>query len=293
MIKLAVMPIVVVCSFLLLSACTLPSGENVFDDERQEQGQDREEVDLNESDDSISLETAINRTQSDLLERFWFRAHIANNIEKRRNTHMTLNGIVERPHGYYMHNSLLTERYEYYRWDDQTYIRQNSNWFRGREPQLPFDIFYGFDEWGDYVDDAEVIGEDDVLGIPTHVHEMELSGTELLEIDSPTLNELIDVDSENLSSILEDTTLRVLFYVGDVAKSTDNQLVLPIIYKYQTWIQMPIPGAGYMEQEVQYFIFRVNDEQAELIDVDEIEKYLIEIDDTIDELEEELEEEID
>src|SRR5690625_3784516 len=153
-------------TLFLLTACTLPSGENVFVHVEEEAS--------TVSSSSVSLEEAIAHTESDLLERFWFRAHVANNIEKRRITHMTTNGIVVRPDGYYMNNSFITKPYEYYRLDDDVYIRNNNNWFRGREPSLPFDPFYGFDVWKPVLNKATVIREDDVLSIPVHVHEIEL-----------------------------------------------------------------------------------------------------------------------
>lgn len=271
---------------LFLSGCTVKSGLNVFDS-----AVETSLAVIDEERQLVSLADAITHTQSDLVEKFWFRAHIANNIEKRRTTYMTVNGIVIRPHGYYMHNRLVAQPFEYYRWDDQVYVRQNENWFRGREPSLPFDVFYGFDYWLDYAEQATLIGEDEVLSVPTFVYELELSGDEWLTMDVPMFHDL-KVEMEKIKPLLAETKVRVLFYVGQEERSTEQKEILPIIYKYQTWIQMPIPGAGYMEQEVQHFIFRVNEDNVEMNTVEELEKYVIEIDDMLEMMEEELDREV-
>lgn len=271
---------------LLLSGCTLQSGLNVFDS-AVETGF----AVVDEEKDVVPLLEAIQQTQSDLVKKFWFRAHIANNIEKRRTTYMTVNGIVIRPHGYYMHNRLVAQPFEYYRWDDQVYVRHEEQWYPGREPSLPFDVFYGFDYWETYVDKAQLIGEDEVLSIPTHVYELQLSGRELLDMDVPMFRDLKS-DIEKIKALVDETKVRVLFYVGQASESNEQRDILPIIYKYQTWIQMPIPGAGYMEQEVQHFIFRVNEDNVEMNSVEEIEKYLIDYDEMMKMMEDKLAREV-
>lgn len=269
-------------AILVLSGCTVKSGPKVFDT-AEETGF----APVDEEKEAVSLLEAIQHTQSDLVEKFWFRAHIANNIEKRRTTYMTVNGIVIRPHGYYMHNRLVAQPFEYYRWDDQVYIRHEEEWYPGREPSLPFDVFYGFQFWEPYVEKARLVGEDEVLSIPTHVYEIELNGRELLDMDVPMFGDL-KRDMEKIEALIEETRVRVLFYVGQVEKSNEQREILPIIYKYQTWIQMPIPGAGFMEQEVQHFIFRVNEDNVEMNSVEEIEKYLVDYDEMIKRMEEKL-----
>lgn len=266
---------------LVLTACTIPSGENVFTDEAEE-----EQTAIEKSE--VTLEEAIENTASDLLERFWFRAHVANNIEKRRITHMTTNGIVIRPDGYYMNNSFITKPYEYYRLGDRVYVRNNENWFRGREPNVPFDPFYGFDAWLPVADRATLLREDDVLSIPTVVYEIELTGDEFLQLHPDGFEQLPE-EMKTMKPLLDETNVRTLFYVGQTEKGTDDLHILPVIYKYETWIQMPVPGAGYMEQEIQHFIFRVNEESVEMPDVDEIERYLIDIDESKEEMENQLE----
>lgn len=273
-------------TLLLLSGCTLESGLNVFDS-----AVETSLATVEEDQEVVSLAEAMEHTQSDLVDKFWFRAHVANNIEKRRTTYMTVNGIVVRPHGYYMHNRLVAQPFEYYRWDDNIYVRQNQNWFRGREASLPFDIFYGFEHWQPYLERATLLGEDEVLSVPTFVYEIELTGEEMLNMDVPMFADLKE-DTEKIKPLLNETKVRVLFYVGQADKSTEQREVLPIIYKYQTWIQMPIPGAGYMEQEVQHFIFRVNEDNVEMNSLEEIEKYVIEIDEVLEMMEEELEKEL-
>lgn len=263
-------------AILMLVGCSVSSGPKQFDNELTSE---TNTALPEKATEIIPLKEAIDHTQSDLVKQFWFRAHIANNIEKRRNTHMTVNGIVKRPHGYYMRNTLVTQPYEYYRWNDQTFIRQNNNWFRGREPELPFDIFYGFHKWEPLLGRSEVIRADDVLGIPTIVHQIELNGIELLDLDDSFAHYLPTDEQTQLTNVLDNTNVQALFYVGDITQSTDDREVLPIIYKSQIFIQMPVPDAGYMEQEVQHFIFRVNLDNIEMTSIDEIERYVIEIDD--------------
>lgn len=284
MLKYAIRFVCLVLLLVVTGCTTLPSADNVFENNYPVDIDSNKEVEA-----SVSLEEAIAYTESDMLKRYWFRAYVASNIEKRRVTHMTRNGIVVQPHGFYMNNSFITKPYDYYQWDNESYIRMNNNWFRGREQEVPFEPTFGFGEWQPLLGQAEIIGEDTVLSIPTTVHQIELSGQELIELESPLLQGLSENIGDELAPLLEQTNIRVLFYVGQPEKSTDDIDVLPVIYKFQTWIQMPIPGAGYMEQEIQHFIFRVNEESVEMIDVEQIERFLIEIDTSNEQMEEELE----
>lgn len=274
---------ILVLLVIFLSGCSLSSGPLTFDDEAEEEVN----VPSEEQKNILKLDEAIDNTESDMVENFWFRAHIANDIEKRRNTHMTVDGIVMRPHGYYMKNTLVTEPYEYYRWDDHIYIRQNDNWFRGREPEHPFDIFYGFDRWREMVDQAEATHTDTVLDVPTIVYEMDLTGEELLQVDPSYFEHILDEDNKQLDKVLDHTEVRVSFYVGDETEQMEGRDVLPIVYKLAVNISMPIPDAGYMEQDIEHFIFRVNSESTEMTDREEIEQYIIEIDDAQDLMDEE------
>ncbi|HLQ74396.1 MAG TPA: hypothetical protein VK125_09210 [Bacillota bacterium] len=276
---------------LFLTGCSISSGPLIFDDE-----EDEEIIEPSEEQKNILLlEEAMHNTESNMVENFWFRAHIANNIEKRRNTHMTVDGIVMRPDGYYMKNTLVTEPYEYYRWGDDVYIRQNDNWFRGREPELPFDIFYGFDQWKDLADEAIATRTDTVLDVPTIVYELELTGEEMLQVDPSYFEDILDDDNEQLDNVLDLTEVHVSFYIGDETEQMEGREVLPIVYKLAVNISMPIPDAGYMEQDIEHFIFRVNSDSTEMTEREEIEEYIIEIDDAqdmMDEEEEEQEEEL-
>lgn len=272
---------------LLLSGCfVLESGDKTFDSEHEEieTGLPHEEY--------IPLIKAVENTQSDLLEQFWFRAFVANDIEKRRITHMTHNGIIDREEErYYAVNSFATRSYDYFRDPDNVFLRRSSNWFEGREPVVPFGIFDGFEEWGPYLEDAEVVGTDEVLGIPVFVHEITLSGSELMDLNPETLQMLTGQRGTRLEPILNNTSVTVQFRVGDDTQASDDLDILPVIYQYNTWIDMPIPGAGYMEQEIQYFLFRVNDPGIDMVNADEIAPFVIETDQIREEMEEQYEEE--
>ena len=273
-------------SLTFLSGCVIESAERSFENG----GEDTFAPLAHE--DYISLEEAIAYTDSDLLEQFWFRAYVANNIEKRRITHMTNNGIVDRENeSYYAVNSFVTRPYDYFRDPDHVFLRRAGNWFDGREPVVPYDIFYGFEEWGDALDDAEVVGMGEVLSIPTFVHELTLSGEELFGLGADTLQELSGPEADRLAPILDNTDVTVHFYVGDETQSTDETEILPVIYKYEIFIDMPVPGAGFMEQEMQYFLFRVNDPGIDMVEADEIAPFVIEIDRVREDMEEQFEQE--
>lgn len=265
-----------VMAILAISGCTVASESKEFENIYKD---DTNKVGLNEVKTVVPLEEAIIKTQSNLVKQYWFRSHIANNIEKRRSTYMTLDGVVINPDGYYMRNTLVTQPFDFYQWNNHTYIRQNDNWFHGRTKEVPFETTFNFDSWMPLLNRSEIVRVDDVLGVPTIVHQIELTGDELLELEHPFAKSFPSKRASGLSNILKNTNVQVLFYIGDISKSTSEREILPIIYKHQVWIQMPIPDAGYMEQEIQHFLFRVNSENIEMLSVEDIERYVINIED--------------
>ncbi len=218
-----------------------------------------------------ALKTALEKGRSDKeAQKFWYSGYVKNTILSRATTSM-FDGIVVNPDGYLVNGRIAAQPYQYYRNGDKTYLRVGDYWITAKEPPLPLDVLKGFDDWLPYLDSAVQLEEDKVIGKMCTPFQIKISGEEWLkksgsELFAPLQKELADTGRKDLEALLAQSTIKMTFWVGN-----DDQL----LHQYQTWIIIPLPAAGYMDQEVKFTMFKYNDPGIKLNSLEEVEKYLL------------------
>ncbi len=290
---------------LVITGCTYPSGEKVFH-------QIDSEVKAEDGDDAYQfLKTALETTQqAEIAEKFWYSGWVANDVQKRR-TNSMYDGVVVRPHGYLVNARVAANPYRYYKWDDQYYLHTaHSGWVKLDEEQVPFDPLEGFTWWEPVLQDAIRLPDGEVLSKKTRVYQVMLKGNEWLRLDNPQFNRLQDTIAQTpgMDQILENTTVKMTLWIGDEEYTADqvrdwaarkgvdtdngaewkkwaeqNGFIrdeeedlyrLHLIYQYETWINMPVPGAGYMDQQIFFRFYKYDDPGIKMRTPEEMEQYV-------------------
>lgn len=208
---------------------------------------------------------------------FWYTGYVKNNIGRRSTTSM-YDGIVYRPgDAYQVNGRVATRTYQYFHFGDKSYINRGGVWFRGNPEEMqPLDPLAGFSDWLPFMTDAVQLPDSEVLSTPTDVIQVQLDAREWVE-RSPSIlfDELREelADDETLQHVLENTVVKMTLWIGkeDAPKQANY------ILQYSTWLVMPLPGGGYLDQET-FFRFYQHDDPAivdQLSSPDRIEKYVV------------------
>ena len=212
----------------------------------------------NEAGARAALEEALAAMQTEEADRYWFTGYIRNTLEKHQVTSM-FDGVVLRPKDAYLINARIAgQPYQYYRYEGQNYIKNRDAWYpvTGDVP-LPFDPLKGFEDWLPLMDEAKALPDSTVLGIPVEVYEVRISGKEWVKTSpSELFSELaarVDSDEE-LERLLDQTIVKMTLKTGKEDR---------LIHEYETWIVMPLPGGGFVDQETFVRLYRFGDPSIE------------------------------
>ncbi|MBO8170317.1 MAG: hypothetical protein H0Z33_00320 [Bacillaceae bacterium] len=290
---------------LVLTGCTYPSGEKVF--------QPTESPDTRPAEDasqmlSIAVETM---EHADVAQKFWYSGWVASHIQKRQVNSM-FDGVVVRPHGYLVNARVNANPYRYYKWDDHYYLyTEKSGWVKLEKEEVPMDPLAGFEWWQPFADRAVRLPDEPILSKNCRVYQIEANGQEWVELSANPLFEEIRSrvqETDGMEHILQNTTVKMTLWIGDesytreqvedwAAKNdvdTDNQEELDqwiernrliwneaeqvykhhLIYQYETWINMPVPSAGYMDQQTFFRFYKFDDPGIKMKSPAEMEAYL-------------------
>lgn len=259
---------------LLLTGCTIPSSKTVFSLTEQQA------PNVATLDARSLLQEAVKMTTEghpDDKKRsnseFWYNGYIRNSIGDRKTTSM-YEGILIRPSQAYLVNGRMAGiPFSYYRWEDHYYLKKGDVWFRASKDQvLPYDPFNGFLDWLPLMENAQKLPDDAVLNIPTDVIEVKISGKEWVEKStSPLFQELKEriTADPSLAHVLDNSVVKTTIWIGKKHR---------YIYQYRTWIIMPLPGGGYVDQEVYFRFYKFGDSgiRDRVKEPQEVEKWVIE-----------------
>ncbi|WP_232695723.1 hypothetical protein [Brevibacillus daliensis] len=252
-----------VTALALLSGCTYESAPKEFVKlETEQPGK------TPEKNPAQVLQTALSKAKTDPeAQKFWFSGYVKNRMMSRELTSM-FDGIVADSDSYQVTGRIAAQEFVYYRNNDDKYIYRGGSWITAREESIPVDVFKGFDDWIPFLDRAVEMPEEKVISTMTTPYQIKITGKEWVEnsnIDlfKPLQDEL--AGRPDLDKILENTTIKTTFGIGQ----KDG-----LIHSYQTWIIVPVPGAGYMDQEVNFKFFKYG-ENLQLTPMTEVEKYLL------------------
>ncbi len=291
----------------LLSSCSYPSDARVFNQQEQTT------YPLSNPEEVLKLAIETNQ-QSEIAQKVWFSGWIANNIQKRRTTNMysgvlisphgyyTDARLVGIPYRYYKWDDY------YYIWTGKT------DWQRVTPDQIEHLSFQPFDHliwWEPFFNRAVQLPNEKILSKDTFVYQIKLSGDEWINQSNNPIFEPVHAmlkETEYLDTLLEQTDVTMTVWIGndeyteeDITNlaekkninienkeelkqwitenrfiwNSDKQIYTHhLIYQYQAKIQLPIPGAGYMDQEIYFRFYKYDDPGISIQTPEEMEKYI-------------------
>lgn len=257
-----------VCIAALLGGCTYESGTKSFATTNFNNTPTQNTEGLNESG-AEWLQYALEKAKTDPdAQKYWYKGHVKNMILSRSVTSM-FNGAVVNDKGYNVDARIAAQPYQYYRIDDKHFIRAKDYWVTARDEPLAFDVLAGFDDWLPFMDKAVQLPDDKVYGTLSAVFQLKMTGAEwLAKSQSPLFEPLKKQlgDRPDLEYILNESTIKTTFWIGKEDR---------LIHQYQTWIILPLPEAGTMDQEVFFQLYKYDDPGIHIKDPAEVEKYLL------------------
>lgn len=249
--------------FIVLTACTISSDEKTFP--KPEPTKETMPIDQQRAKKLIlqSVET----TTTNKTLRFSFEGYIANNIQKRRITNM-YKGVFIGPDVLFVDASLMAQPYKYLQYKNKTYYFNEDKWWRGMETIEPVNPMKGFTDWIPYLDHAVQLQEEEILNEPCIPIQIKLRGDEWIQKGTNAYLQEIQQTLKNRQDV--DTILKNTEVTTTIWISKENHL----LYQYKTRIKLPIPSAGYMEQDIYFRFIKYNDPGIEAPNIEEIEKFI-------------------
>jgi hypothetical protein len=215
------------------------------------------------------LKTALdNAKTAKEAQTFWYKGHVKNTILSRTTTSM-FEGAVIKPTGYNVDARIARQPYQYYRIGDKRYVRVGQSWMTAQEDPLPFDPLKGFDDWLPFLDRAVQLTDDEVYGVDCARFQLKITGAEWVGTSHSDLFEAFRkqlAERPDLEYILNESTIKTTFWIGK-----KDQL----IRQYETWIILPLPQAGTMDQQVLFQFYKYDDPGIKIKEPEEVEKYLL------------------
>jgi len=254
---------------VLLAGCTYESGAKQF--KTTEFGTPQEKTDVPQTESAAEwLKTALEKGNTDkLAQKFWYKGFVKNTLLSRTTTSM-FDGAVIKPDGYNVDARIARQEYQYYRIGDKRYVRVGDSWITAQEDPLPFDILRGFEDWLPFMDQAVQLADEKVYGTLCVPFQLKMSGTDWVNGSTSKLFEPIKqqlAGRPDLESLLEQSTIKTTFWIGKEDR---------LIHQYETWIILPVPGAGVMDQQVRFQFYKYGDEAGiKLKSPEEVEQYLL------------------
>jgi hypothetical protein len=256
--KLAGFMLLTISLWFVGGCTTLPSSKTSFP-EPKEAAVEEVRMDAREL-----LEKAVKTTnESKETQNFWFTGYIKNSIQNRTTTSM-FDGVAMRPQEAFIVNGRIAAApYQYYHYGDSQFIKKDGIWYPAQSTDAPpFDPFGGFTDWLPLLEDAKALKDQSVLSHLSHVIEVRISAKEWMEQSASPLfaeyrtaleaaeeGEAADA-LETLNHLLDNAVVKMTLWIG----KEDH-----VIYQYSTWIVMPLPGAGYFDQETFFRFYRYDD----------------------------------
>lgn len=177
-------------------------------------------------------------------------------------------GIVVRPDKYLVNGRMAGQSFRYYKIGDKAYFHNGVQWMNAEKQTFLFNPLQGFMDWAPLFNNAKQMSDQELLSKPCTRIQIQMKAKEWLDRSNTPLfaqvNELRK-NNPNIEDILAKTTVKMTLWIG----KEDH-----LLYQYQTWIRMPIPAAGFMDQETMFRFFKYNDPGIKVKEPADIEKYI-------------------
>jgi hypothetical protein len=243
----------------LLAGCTvLPSERSAFPEGTSGAGVPVIETPQDTVDARPVLEEALLAMEAE-ADKYWYSGYIRNPMEKHLVNSM-FDGVVLRPKQAYLINARIAgQPYQYYSYEGVNYLKDQDRWYPiPGNVALPFDPLAGFADWLPLMEKAVKKPDEQVLGAWSDVYEVRISGKSWIE-SSPSLlfeelKAVLDAGSDDLSRLLEQAIVKTTLKIGKEDR---------FIREYDTWIVMPLPDGGYVDQRIYVRLYRFDDPSIE------------------------------
>ncbi|GED69458.1 hypothetical protein BRE01_31600 [Brevibacillus reuszeri] len=257
------------CTASLLGGCTYESGTKAFATTNFDTTPEKTTTAQTESGAEWLKNALANAKTDKKAQTYWYKGHVKNMILSRSTTSM-FSGAVINGKGYNVDARIAAQPYSYYRVNDKQYIRANDNWVTATDEPLAFDVLAGFDDWLPFMDQAVQLPDEKIIGVFSVPFQLKMTGADWLKTSKSPLFEPLKQqlgDRPDLDYILKQSTIKTTFWFGK-----DDHL----IHQYETWIILPLPGAGTMDQQVHFNMFKYGDTGGiNLSEPEDVEKYLL------------------
>lgn len=257
-----------ICTASLLGGCTYESGPKSFASTNFDTTPEQTTTVQTESG-AEWLKAALEKAKTDeKAQKYWYKGHVKNMILSRSTTSM-FNGAVVNGKGYNVDARIAAQPYQYYRIDDKRYIRSGDYWLTAKEDPLAFDVLAGFHDWLPFMDKAVQLQDDKVYGTVCAQFQLKMTGAEWLKTSQSPLFDPLRKQLGNrpdLDYILKESTIKTTFWIGKEDR---------LIHQYETWIILPLPEAGTMDQQILFQLYKYNDPGINIKSPEEVEKYLL------------------
>lgn len=189
---------------------------------------------------------------------FWFNGYVRTNVERRSVTAM-LDGVADlRAARYTVNGRVAQQPFRFYREGDKGYVWRLDKWTRASDAAVAaaFNPYVGYDVWLGAAREATKLPDADVLGMTCTVVQFKLSGAQWLNMakDSSTLAAFRDVvangSSADIATVAANTQVKATLYVDQATSRVVQQ---------STWLVMPVPGGGSVDQEIYWRFYKFND----------------------------------
>ncbi|WGV60423.1 hypothetical protein QIH01_04645 [Brevibacillus brevis] len=257
-----------ICTASLLGGCTYESGTKAF--ATTNLGTKPQEAPPQTISGTEWLKTALEKGETDeVAQSFWYKGYVINNILSRSTTSM-FNGAVINGKGYNLDARIAAQPYSYYHVDDKRYIRANDYWITAQDKPLTFDVLKGFEDWLPFMDQAVQLPDEKIIGVVSVPFQLKMTGAEWLKNSQSLLFEPLKkqlTERPDLDYILKESTIKTTFWFGKEDR---------LIHQYETWIILPLPEAGTMDQQVMFNLYKYGDTGGiNIKEPGEVEKYLL------------------
>lgn len=242
---------------ILISGCSIKSGPQEF--VKNPQPAVRQAADA-----PAKLAQAFETTAKD-GNRFYFSGWQVTKIQKRSLSLIT-NGSFDKDKGYILDARIFGQPYRYYRWKNDVYISESDKWRKAAPSDAPLAPFADFDKLTFLTGKAVQLPDEAILSKKCNVYRMTLGYKDAVRAAQAMGVNLSAETNSDTGRFMSGMTMSFTVWAGQ----SDN-----FIYQFQTAMNMPVPEAGSLYQEVKYKFWDYNSSTVNIPSPQKIQRYII------------------
>lgn len=247
----------VVAGSILFSGCSIKSGPREFVKTAQPSVKPA-------ADAPEKLARAFETTARD-GKKFYFSGWQVTKIQKRSISLIT-NGSFDKDKGYILDARIFGQPYRYYRWGNDVYLSESDRWRQVAPSDAPMEPFADFDKLRFLAGKAVQLPDEAILSKKCNVYQITLDYSDAVKAaQAMGLNLSADTGTD-AGRFMSQMTMTFTVWTG----KSDN-----FIYQFQTAMNMPVPGAGSLYQEVKYKFWDYNSSTVNIPSPQKIQRYII------------------